>query len=72
MVATGFTHSAASFRGPLTCCFCCPVRYTTRMEVKAKKTVRFDALIKEAGQPVQVPLWTNPEDEPLLKRPFWE
>jgi len=40
-----------------------PVRYTTTMEVKAKKTARFDALVKEAGQPVQVTLWTKPEDD---------
>src|SRR6187401_2971330 len=35
----------------------------TRMEVKAKKKVRFDAVIKEAGQPVQVTLWTKPEED---------
>jgi hypothetical protein len=33
------------------------------MEVKPKKTIRFDALTKSAGQPVQVTLWTKPEDD---------
>lgn len=33
------------------------------MEVKSKKTVRFDALVKESGQPEQVTLWTKPEDD---------
>src|SRR5688500_14687806 len=32
------------------------------MEVKKTKTVRFDALVKEAGRPEQVTLWTKPED----------
>ena len=30
--------------------------------VKKTKTVRFDALVKEAGRPEQVTLWTKPED----------
>jgi hypothetical protein len=33
------------------------------MEVKAKKTVRLDVLLKNAGRPVQVTLWTKPEDD---------
>lgn len=33
------------------------------MEVKPKKTVRFDALLKAAGPPVPVTLWTKPEDD---------
>ena len=33
------------------------------MEVKPKKTIRFDALVKTAGQPIQVTLWTKPEDD---------
>ena len=33
------------------------------MHVKAKKTLRFDALLKTVGQPVQVTLWTKPEDD---------
>jgi hypothetical protein len=37
--------------------------YTSGVEVKGKKTVRFDALVKQAGTPVQVTLWTEPEDD---------
>ena len=34
------------------------------MKLTAPKTVRFDAVVKEAGTPVQVTLWTRPEDDP--------
>ena len=38
------------------------------MHVKAKKTLRFDALLETAGQPVQVTLWTKPEDDHSFMR----
>ena len=33
------------------------------MKVKEVKTVRFDALVKVAGKPEQVTLWTKPEED---------
>ena len=33
------------------------------MKVKEKKTVRFDALVKQAGQPEQATLWSKPEHD---------
>ena len=38
------------------------------MEVKPKKTIRFDAQVKQSGTPVQVTLWTKPDDDPDFMR----
>jgi hypothetical protein len=42
--------------------------YFSRMEVKRKRTVRLDQLIKRFGPPELVTLWTKPEDNPEFMR----